>query len=255
MKQLLPDDSAELLVTLIKLGEMHVLLGGSQSALVAYTRVAAIQQNTHGEASMEFASALCDVGTVLSLGGYHEMSLAKFRTAAEILKEFSGESSEYAEALQGVGDAHVGLGQFQEAAACHKEALDIQKSTCGETSVECASVFHSRGKASLQEGSVQAAIYLLKKAAEVLSQSSEVKVEKQRRPSSLLAMTYRKLGDADVARGALDDALAYYERCWRIQTKILGREASVLVATQRKIILVRQELGRRTDNSSKFGCV
>ncbi|AGC48586.1 serine/threonine protein kinase [Myxococcus stipitatus DSM 14675] len=133
-------DHPDVGVVLSLLAVQETYLNRYEDAVAHQTRVLAIYAAVHGAESLNVASALHNMGNMLShVAGRNEDAAEHFRRAVALREKLLGpEDARVASSLSGLGQVLRALGRPTEALAAHERALAIREKAKGPDSLEAA---------------------------------------------------------------------------------------------------------------------
>ena len=207
--KVLPEVSASIASTLIRMGSLYYKLGNRFEELRMYEEAKTIYTNTFGENHAFVAGARKNIGMVLAEKGEYGKAVEQFDKAKRIYLLVRGGDAmnrDVASAISCMGNVKNRLGELDEALEHYMEALEIYKAI--------------QEKVTSPEG----------KAVAIRDVTATLKV---------IGMVRAKMGDLDAAMGFFTEAMTLL-RSPCVKSSPIGREITASVLARMGSIFVKK---------------
>ena len=238
--KVLPEVSASIASTLIRMGSLYYKLGSRFEELKMYEEAKTIYTNTFGENHAFVAGARKNIGMVLAEKGEYVKAVEQFEKAKRIYLVVRGGDSmnrDVASAISCMGNVKNRLGELDEALQQYIEALEIYKSIQEKvTSAEGKAVairdvtatLKVMGMVRAKMGDLDGAMGFFTEAMTLLRSPC---VESSSIGREITASVLARMGSIFVKKGDLDQAMDHYREAYELTVENRGTSTHQEVAS------------------------
>lgn len=176
-----------------------------------------------------YLACLSETGAFYCGVSKYEKSVEAFLEASEILLRYMGASSpEYATNLNNLAGAYRLMGKYEEALPLFLQAKEIYRATVGDKHYLYASVLNNLSLLYQNTGNLRTAVDYLKTSVALVGDLPDCE-EEQATGYSNLSILYRRLGETENERQALQNAVRLMPESSLHYPALLGSMAAMQV--------------------------